>query len=279
MQRIIRTVVGAALQTHQLLGKPLVVKTNSTLNQKHDIQANLSINETDIVAMKYVAIGNGGHDVAVGANGIPRIKSVQHTPRHTALYNQLPFVLRLPNDDLDAGQRSRYRLRKMVNIEGTVYVAYYLRTLDLSNSVPNLELRVVADGVTTSSPYSPTLADLSPTPPAINPGDVLVTTGDYVAATAKVPFEMSADDVAEFLNVCNVMYGGPEYAMISEIAMCSGVDRNVQGDFNGTTSGYTEAIAVQVCSFICSVIPAESINQGVALSIDIGSSEAMLDFS
>lgn len=279
MQRIIRTVIGAALQTHQLLGKPLVIKPNSTLNQKHDIQANLSINETDIVAMKYVAIGNGGHDIAVGANGIPRIKNVQHTPRHTALYNQLPFVLRLPNNDLDAGQRSRYRLRKMVTIEGTVYVAYYLRTLDLSGSVPNLELRVVADGVTTSAPYQPTLSDLSPTPPAINPGDVLVTTGDYVAATAKVPFEMSADDVTEFLNVCNVIYGSPDYAMISEIAMCSGVDRNVQGDFNGTTSGYTEAIAVQVCSFICSVIPAESINQGISLMIDCGSVESLLDIS
>lgn len=279
MQKIIRTVMGAALQTHQLLGKPLVIKQNSTLNQKFDIQANLSIAETDIVAMKYVAIGNGGHSIAIGANGIPRIKNVQHTPRHAALYNQLPFVLRLPNDDLDAGQRSRYRLRKLVTIEGTVYVAYYLRTLDLSSSVPNLELRTVSEGVTTSTPYEPSLADLSPTPPPIDSGDVLVTTGDYVAATAKVPFEMSADDVTEFLNVCNVIYGSPDYAMISEIATCSGVDRNVQGEFNGTTTGYTEAIAVQVCSFMSSVIPAESINQGVSILIDVGSVESMLDLS
>lgn len=279
MENIIRTVLGASLQTSQLLGKSISIKPNSTLNQKLTIQENTSFAEEDRVSMKYVAIGNGGHRMVVGTGNITRPEPIQHSPRDCALYNQLPFVLRLPSADLPVTERAKYRLRKLVTHDGQAYVAYYLKVLDLSETLPQLELRTVMDGVTTSTPYAPTLSDLNPTPPAITTGQVLTTTGDYIAATAKVPFVMSAFDIQELLNVCNIIYGDDNYAMISEIALCSGADRAVTGDFNGTSIGYTEAIGVQVMSFINSFFSAKFSNSGVVVNLDVGSVENLLSLT
>lgn len=279
MESSVRTVYSAYLQTCTLLKRPLVLKPNSTLNEKFGIHQNVSISETDIPSVGYVGIGNGGHRMVVGADNIAKPEPVQHTPRHAALYNQLPFILRLPNEDLTPVERANYRLRRSETHDGQAYVAYYLKVLDLSNTAPQLELRNVTDGVTTSTIFNPTAADLNPTPPAINPGGVITTSGDYVAATAKVPFTMSATDIEEFLNVCNIIYGDPNYAIISEIALCSGVDRVVTGDFNGVASGYTDAIGVQIASHLSSFLALAFTNVEATLTLDIGSLEPLLNLS
>lgn len=279
MQEFVRTAAGAALQTAQLLGKPVVIQANSSLNQKFDIQATVAIADTDHPVMKYVTIGNGGVRVTTGVNGIAILKSVQHSPQHAALYSHLPFILRLPNDDLDPGQRANYRLRRLETHDSVSYVAYYLKLMDLSASVPQLELRSVTDGVTTSTPYVPTLADLNPTPPPMDNNNVVQTTGDYIASTAKVPFTLNAWEIEEFLNVCNIIYGDDGYAMISELGICSGVDRTVTGDFNGTSAGYTEAIGVQICTFMNTSIPVKFINTSFSLMLDTGSLEPLLQLT
>lgn len=276
MEHCIRTVLGAYLQTCQLLGKPVVIKPNTTLNQKFDIQPNVTISDQDHPGMGYVSIGNGGHRMVIGVNNIPRPEPIQHTPRDAALFNHLPFVLRLPNEDLTVAERAKYRLRRHETHDGQTYVAYYLKTLDLSNTLPQLELRTVTDGVTTSTEFNHTLQDLNPEPLELTPGGVLVNSGDYIAATAKVPFVMSETDINELLNVANILYGDEDYAMISEIALCSGVDRLVQGDFNGTTATYTEAISVQVCNFINAFFSAKFSNNGINVLFDIGSVEPLL---
>ncbi len=279
MQEFVRTVAGASLQTAQLLGKPVIIQPHSSLNEKFEIQANTNVAGDDRMAMKYVTIGNGGVRVVQGVNGLAKLQSVQHSPRDAALYNHLPFVLRLPNDDLTAAQRSNYRLRKYITQDGQSYVAYYLKVLDLSDTQPSLELRSVVNGVTTSTPYTPTLADLNPTPPPMDNGGVLQATGDYIASTAKVPFTLNAWEIEEFLNVCNIMYGTEDYGMISELGICSGVDRAVSGDFNGTTIGYTEAIGVQICTFMNTSIPVKFINSNFSLMLDTGSLEPLLQMT
>jgi hypothetical protein len=254
----------------------MVIKPNSTLNEKFNIHSNVAVADTDKPAMRYIGIGNGGHRMVTGTNGIGKPDVIQHVPRNAALYNQLPFVLRLTTEDLTTVERLKYRLRRLETHDGVTYVAYYLKLLELDAVVPQLELRTVADGVTTSTEFNPTIADLNPIPPAINSGGVLTTTGDYIAATGKVPFTFSANDVAEFLNVCNIIYGDEGYAMISEIALCSGVDRVVTGDFSGVSIGYTDAIGVQICNFISQFIHIPSNNAGIEYMYDVGSVEPLL---
>lgn len=276
MQEFVRTAAGALLQTAQYLGKPVVIQPNSSLNQKFDIQASTAVAEDDKVAVKYVVAGLGGGKVVQGVNGLTKLEGIQHKPRDAGLYHHVPFVLRLPNDDLDVTKRANYRLRRTEVHDGETYVAYYAKVLDLSATVPSLELRSVNNGVTTSTPYAPTLADLNPTPPVLGAGGVIVTSGDYIAATAKVPFTLNAWEVQEFLNVCNVIFGDDGYAMITELGVCSGVDRVVTGDFNGTSSGYTEAIGVQIATFMATSLPVKFINSNFSLMLDVGSLEPLM---
>lgn len=276
MENCVRTVQSALLQSALQLGMPHVIQANSSLNQKFDIQATVAPADTDTFAMKYVAIGNGGHKLVTGVNGISTPEPIQHSPTDAALFNHLPFVLRLPNQDLTAAQRANYRLRRIESINGTSYVAYYLKVIDLSLTLPGLELRTVQNGIMTSTPYAPQLSDLSPTPPAISSGGVITTSGNFIAATSKVDFTLSADDITELLNVSNILYSSDSFALISEIGLCSGVDRAVTGDFNGTSAGYTEVIGAQVMNFIDSFFPAKFNNNGLSLSFDVGQLEPLM---
>lgn len=279
MKNIVPTVISAILQTNQRLGKTHVVQPNTSLNQKLDIQANLVNSDADVLSMKYVAIGIGGHAMGVAANGLTFPRAVEHTTRHTGLYAQVPFVMRLLSDDLLPNERMRYRLRRIEDHGGVLYAAYYLKVLDLSSTNPLLELRNITDGVTTSEPYVPLLTDLNPVPPVLANGQVLVTNGNYVAATAKAPFEMSPSDITEFINVCNILYGTPDLAIISEVALCSGVDRAVTGEFNGVSSGYTEAIAVQICTHINTFFTANFGANNTKMTLDLGVVEPLLTVS
>jgi hypothetical protein len=277
MEVIVRTALGAQLQTCQLLKLPLPSEQYRSLNEKLNTNKDIHITVNDVPSVKYVAIGNGGHKMVVGANGLAKPEPIQHTPQNAALYNQLPFVLRLPSNDLTPSERSQFRLRKLETHDGIQYVAYYLKVLDLSMTTTKLELRSVKNGVTVSTPYVYSLDNLNPTPPTITNTGVITTTGDYIACTAKVPFEMTAADIAEFLNVCNIIYGDDGYAMISEIAVCSGVDKtDVVGIFNGTSAAYTDAIDVWVINFISTFFAAKFANDSISLNLEVGSVESLL---
>lgn len=273
---VVRTGMAAVLQTSQYIGKALRKYANSTLNQKLNIQADVDIAETDKPSVKYIAIGNGGHGFIVGSNGRVKWKALQHTVKHSAMYNQLPFVLRLPSEDLTPTERLRYRLRRLETHGGVTYVAYYLRVLDLTDAEVSLQLRHVENGVTTSSPYTPTIEDLNPVPPSLTTGELVTTTGDYIASTTTVPFTMTAADVVEFNNACKIIEGDDGYAIISEMATVSGVDRTVTGNFNGTSQAYTEAIYAQVTSFIAAGWVTEYQTDGMTMTIDIGNVEPLL---
>lgn len=276
MKSIVRSVYGAALQVAQLMKLPHVIPAHSTLNEKFNINMNLSITDSDIPSIRYVGIGNGGHKVVVGANNISYNQPIQHLPRHAGLYNQLPFVLRPITNDLSAQERAKYRLRTIIQHGGVSYAAYYLKTLDLTGSVVDMEYYTVDNGVTTSSTFAPTSSDLTPTPPDLTSTGVVSTSGDYIAATSQVPFKLTSNDIDEFSNVANILYGSTDYAIISEIALCSGIDKVVTGNFNGVAASYTEAIGVQINDFISTYLATSYSNQGIDLTFDIGSLEAML---
>lgn len=274
MENIVRTVNSALLQTSQLLGLPYVVKPHTTLNEKFSIATEYTLSDTDRPTACYIAIGNGGHRMSMGAGQIPYPDMLPHRPRDMALFNHIPFVMRELNNDLTPTQRENYRLRTTVVQNGTSYYAYYLKKLNFEETTPSLEYRTVQDGTTRASPFESSVSDLSPTPQEIPTSGAVTTSGDYVAATAKVDFVMDANDIAEFLNVTNILYGNPNMGIISEIAYVAGVDRdNVRsGDIT-----YTEVIAAQVVSFIYDFFVVKSNKTSLSISLDVGSVESMLN--
>lgn len=277
MENIVRTVNGALLQTCQLVGLPYTVHPNTTLNEKFGVQTQLTITQQELPRARYLAIGNGGHRMAMGPGNIPYPDMLQHRPRDMALFNHLPLVMRELDGDLTAAERSKYRMRRIEQHGGAQYAAYYLKLLDFAETVPTVEYRSVQDGTVYSSDFQATLGDLSPTP--VEPSDVgvTITTGDYVAATAKVDFTMNSFDIQEFLNVTNILYGNANMGVISEFAVCSGVDRVVTGLFDGVSSNYTEVIAAQVVSFIYEFFVVKTNKTNISMSLDIGAAESMLN--
>lgn len=276
---VVRTGIASLTQTTQYIGKQLKILPNSTLNQKLNINQDILPVSTEIPVVRYLAIGNGGHGFIIGGNGRVKWQAKHHTVKHTAMYNQLPFVLRLPEEDLTASERLRYRLRRLETHNGVTYVAYYLRVLDLNTTEPLLELRHVEDGVTTSTPYEPTIEDLNPVPPVLVAGEAVTTTGDYLASTAKIPFKMSAEEVEEFVNAVKIIEGEDGYAVISEVATVSGIDKSVTGDFNGSQQSYTDVIYAQITSFISTAWVMEYQTDGITLTIDVGNVEPLLTVS
>jgi hypothetical protein len=276
---VVRTAAAGRIQTSQYFDRPTGMLPNSTLNQKFNIARDLDITASDRHAVRYVGIGNGGHGFVTGANGFPKWNAKHHEATHVAMYNQLPFVLRRADDDLPVEQRQKYRLRVLETHNGLEYVAYYLRVLDRSNTVVIQELRRTVDGVTTTTPYTPTLEDMNPVPPVLVAGEAVVSTGEYIASTCKVPFEMTRDDIQEFVDACRIIYQEDGYAVISEMASVAGVDRVTNGDFQGEQQPYTEAIRCEVTSYISTAFIAEYFADGFNMMIDIGNVEPLLKVS
>lgn len=273
---VVRTAAAGLIQTTHYVNRPTALLSNTTLNQKFNIHRDVDITASDRQAVSCVGIGNGGHSFILGANGFPKWNAKHHEATHAAMYNQLPFVLRRENDDLSASLRQKYRLRRVEEHNGLRYVAYYLRVLDLSSSVVEQEIRRTVDGVTTAVPYVPTVEGMNPVPPTLVTGEAVVTTGEYIATTTKVPFVMTRDDIQEFVDACRVIYGEDGYAVISEMGMVASVDRVLLGDFLGEQQPYTEAIRAQITSFISTAFIAEFFADGFSMMVDVGNVEPLL---
>ena len=275
-EAIVRTVYGAHLQTCQLMGVPFSVAPNSTLNEKFNINTG-TLTNADMPRMRYVAIGNGGHRMKTTGTGTLQVpEPIQHRTTDAALYSHIPFALRPSADDLTPAMRERYALRRVETHNGDNYFAYYLRRMDLTAVSSQMEYKAVtASGVTTTV-FQPDTDNINPVPPVINVGGTIVTTGDYVTASARVSFILDVVDVQEILRACEVIYGSKDYGIISEIALCSGVDKIVQSyDAGGGTFNFNDVMAAQVVSHISSFHALRFTSNGVNTLFDVGATEPL----
>ena len=277
MRIITRTVYGSLLQTSLLLGLPFEVAANSTLNEKFDIQSGVDLADGQIPEVGYYCIGNGGHRIVTGADGIPYTTPINHRARDAALFNHLPFVLREVDNDLSIAERARYALRRAETHNGRNYFAYYLKRIDVTNVNSEMNHTTVQDGVSETVPFVPTNDDLNPEPPEMPSTGVITTDGNYLSSSAIVPIDFTEKDVEELVNVSRVLYDNENRAVISEIGLCTGMDKTVTGSAGGSGSfNYKEAIAVQIATHITGYYPVGFTNRGFNLQIEAGATEPML---
>lgn len=276
METVTRTIYGAHLATCKLLNRPFSLLPNSTLNQKFNVFPNEVLNLNEFPSLKYIAIGNKGASYEVTSNGYVLTTPIPHLAKHAALYNFIPFIIRQANNDLDSTTRMKYRMRTFLTINGENYIAYYLKVLNTDTLIPDVELRNVNNGVITSTNFSPDISDLNPTPPTISNVNLNNPNGDYLVSSAKISFILNNSDIQEIMDACNILYGDPRYAVINEIALCTGVDKIVSGVFGSTTAPYTESIATQIASFIYQFHALTSNTTEVNIQLDIGSVEPLL---
>jgi hypothetical protein len=279
-----RTIYGAALDTALRLKLDLPIFPHTTINEALNINSSASvvnIPSNNLPYVNVVCIGNGGVRTTIRpTDQTASMQCASHSPEDAGLYNQIPFIMRLKTNDLTTSQRSMYRLRKTINVNGIDYYAYYGMVLDKSASVVTTQRRTRVNNIVNTSAFTPDASDLSPTPIYLTTGQVVVASGDLLTATALVPFRLgivgSLNQVEEYLNVYSILYGQSDTAVISEIAFCSSIDTLVSGDLNGATIQYTDSQHVQINNFVSGIRIFDSPTQTMDKTYAMGAAEPLM---
>lgn len=296
---VTRTIYGAALQTSHTLKTPHQIREYTTINEALNVpeivpyqpspisagaQVPQSYNaETDTIdlAVQYWCIGNGGHNmVTKGEKAIPLPITEVHRSNDACLYEILPFVVKPVDQDLSREQRTNYRLRKVMMIDGEYFIAYYARKLPTQELASKMLHTKVQDGIATTVEFIPSINNLNPTKPTIGQEN----DGSFLSVSSSILIDFTEQDVNWLKEACEILYGSAEFAIISEIAICSGVDKLIQQEYplNGTqtssniaTQNLMEAVGVQVSCFINPFYSAISGNQGFGFDLDLGAAEPL----
>lgn len=275
MENVTPTIYGAALRASLELNLPYTPLANTTVNEALAIQEAATISATDVFKVGYVAIGSGGHKItAVGTSY--KTERVYHSSSDPCLFKHDPFIMRELINDLTYTEQNDYGLRKVVTYGGVDYAAYYLKKLDLSTVTPVIEYNDPGAGTTVT--YAPTSTNLVPVPPTVSTPGTHVISDKNFTITASAVFTMTPDDITEYLNCIDIIYGDRGYGIVSEVAYCSGTERDCTGDsVGGSTITYPEVVAVQPTAFV-QVFYAMDFNlSGIKVNLNLGSKEPLFE--
>lgn len=279
MENIQRTIYSSYNQTCISLNIPIDFTPLSTLNEKFNVATDKLVSPDQYPSIMYAVIGNGGHKMQVDADGFYAPVPTQHKSTDAALFNHLPFALKLPNEDFTTTQMGEYRLRVPVIYNNTQYIAYYAKTLDLTQTTPALTSKTINNGVTTLSAFVPSVNNLAPVPVDMTITAPNLVNDNFVSSIALAKLTLSADDIAEIINASEIIYGTSNKAIISEIGICSGYDVLNQSTVSGISTSYTEAARIQINTFNSTFYPLNFINSGLDITYNVGSTEPLLDLS
>lgn len=274
-----RTLVGAELQAAQFLGLPYLIRNNTTLNQKFEIEAAQVPGAGVYPKTQYLAIGNRGHRFVAGADGEPYPEYIKHRVSDQSLYRHIPFVCREEDDDLPPEQRSKYALRRVEIHNNKRYFVYYLMRLDYTNVSTELINTEVDEGVSNTVAFVHTNDNLNPTPPVVPPNQAVQTLpdGDYLSVRCLVTVQFTPAEVAEIINAVEITLGNRQLAAISELGIVSGVNKVVGvEEFGGGTVQFNEVIAAQITTHITTYNFLPASNDGARFTFDLGITESLL---
>lgn len=271
MQKIVRTAYAAELNQRFLRRLPFVARKYTTLNEKLGILPTAVVPTGEYPIVNYVAVGNQGHTFGMDGSGVAELKVKQHRATDACPFGLTPLVLRPITNDIAPARRERYALRKEIKIGDAWYVAYYLRRLESVSQDILAEIRTTVDGVVTSTPFVPDASCLDPQPSAIDFDNANLVLGKSIAYITEIPFTLDADDIQEYLNACILLFGNESKAIISDLALCSGYDQKVTVTSvnGGGTFQFTEAVSVQVFTFVSCFYPTPYLTQGVDTTLGL----------
>lgn len=280
MKLVTRTLVAGINTIARDQGHNQPVHKLTTFNEHLEIGETLRLEDKEYTSLKGIMIGDGAHTVTQTDSGKLRIQPVKHRPRQTNLYNSIPFVLRRENDDLTLDQQKGYGLRKVIEIKGTFYIAYFLKRIINDNDNIELSRISVVDGVEQKDAITFTSEDASPSVPNINLDNatpVELLEEDYVSADNVLTIPFTEFDVQELLNVSKIIDGVDGDAIFSELAIVHGVDRNVQVSGPGGESyTFNEVAVAQAVTYISEYHSYASKLDSETITVNVGVTESML---
>ena len=175
--------------------------TYSSLHESNTIFGNGGKNFQDSV--RYFCIGNGGEN----PNTPYAILDVHDW--ETRLYNMVPFRCVPISADLSVEERKNYRLKKVIEIDGNRYYAYYAKVFDPG--------RIISQKSGTD--YHPNVEDSSP---YIGNGEGHPMNGHTSEVYVTFDLEITASEFKEFYRLLNS--DSLTGARLTELGLISGYD-------------------------------------------------------
>lgn len=314
---VTRTAIGAAIQTARGLGLKHNLQDFTTLNQAINERAIVGglpepltlgmevlpiydyQTDSDNLSSQYIVIGNHGHKNILASNvggsaggvtnqppsasnspAIPYTIPVEHMATDTGLYNMIPYLGRKVSKGLTISERRDYALRRTIMIEGELWEFYFARKLVRDRLTPLINITHVVNGEETTAEFVPTFNNLKPSHPTED------TSYNASYATVTVPAEMvwTERQIQDIRDACRMLYGSENYAIISEIAICSGVEKPVAQKYpnsgpqipsNVPANTFFEAVGCQVVMHISTYIPINFSEREYKLEMDFGATEPL----
>lgn len=280
MNTVQSTAYAIEVMLRQLFGLQPEMDSKSTMNERLDILGNARPTETEHTRLGILCAGNRGHEVVVGNGGIGLTSILDHMATNASTYNPMPFCMRAVDDDIPLSKRTKYALRKEVTVGGVNYYAYYgLRMVIDRNTINIVKKKVTTEpgSPPIEVPWSPTTSDLYPDPISLPHTGAVTTTDVRIVVSAMIPVKLNADDIEEYINVAKILYGGDErYAILSEFALCTGVDRVVTAQSTSGPINFNESIGTQVFSFAADYKAVYYNSQELTLDFDVGAQIPLL---
>lgn len=196
------------------------------------------------------------------------------------MYNPIPLVGRKVTADLTIAERRRYCLRRTIWLNGELWAFYFGLVLDYARVTPTVNITYVVDGQESTIEYVPTMQNLRPTPPT----EDVTYDGSYADVTAPVQIVWNESQIQDIKDACRVLYGTENVAIISEIAICSGVTKTVTHKYpnSGTqtpialaANTFFETVACQVVLYISTYVPIAFADREYKLELDLGATEPL----
>lgn len=276
MNTIQSTLYNSGLLTTLLKGGELTVVPNTTVNERLSINATAQLGEGELPHLGYLLIGNGGHENATGTNGFPLQVPNDHLATHASLFNPIPVCMRKTDNDLTPAQRAKYALRSEMTVEGENYYAYWAYRRDFSQYPVQYKKTTVVDGVANTELFVPGTNELYPQKIGLPNAGAISTSGVTVSASVTVSIDLSAEDIAELVNVAVTLYGDEQYAIISEFAFASGVDRVFSVPSTNGQVNFNDVVACQVMAYMNEIKNLPYNLQRLAFDVEMGAATPLL---
>lgn len=237
-----RTAIG--LDNHMCAivhGSIYIPKLNTTLNSLYQVVAGDS--PVNVPKLGWFGIGINGH-----LNINDENKTVARTikPDNLNLYTHIPFVM-VPLDEDKSEYRIKYRMRRVFTYNSIMYVAYYLKPIELIDSSvrivridPNTQKEIV---------YELDPANLRPVAPGPQTTGTIGSSSE-IQVNQRLLLPISGSEVA---GPVSVLYDGDmARARLSEYGLYTGEEKSVVGyDSNNTPFQYTEVVCAQLSYHTC----------------------------
>lgn len=279
MEQITRTGTFSALLSAMSRGAAYKFLPNTTLNEKFNVLPKDYPGIGTYPVLSYMALGRGALRGEVSADGqdfYPRI--LQHTAEDCGMFNYMPFVLRLPENDLPAERRARYAMRTLKNYNGVDYWAYWLRRVDFSQADTNIVIKHKdADGNIVVQTWEPDESNLNPTPIELSSAGANLIAGHSMVSSTIVTLPLDEFDINEITNASKIITGKAGRAVASEVAICTGTAKQIQVQGQGGTFPFLEAQAVQIATFIRALLPFDTLNTALTDQLELGISEPLFN--